>query len=353
MNDWQERDDSNRPPQEPGDDRSVEAAEVAHQETGAEHPQGPLAESPHEQAEALPPATMQNAMDHFLDPQHLYDHVMDSDSFEFPRFLGGTWKVPNPLGYTKEKPMIPYPVAGQPLLTGQLTKFMVLEFGTAIVLCVAFILAARKIRASGAPRGRIANLLEFFVVFVRDEIARPTIGTKDASRFLPFLLTLFMFILTLNLVGILPWLGSVTGSISVTAVLAIATFLVVLWSGVKKQGLVGFAKAQVPHMDLPPAMAIFLVPGIWLIEVFGLLIKHFVLAIRLFANMFGGHLVLAAFLGFVGVASVAGVLGWGIGLGSITFSVLFTGLELFVAALQAYIFTFLAALFIGAALHAH
>jgi F-type H+-transporting ATPase subunit a len=218
---------------------------------------------------------------------------------------------------------------------------------------VAFILAARKIRASGAPRGRIANLLEFFVVFVRDEIARPTIGTKDASRFLPFLLTLFMFILTLNLVGILPWLGSVTGSISVTAVLAIATFLVVLWSGVKKQGLVGFAKAQVPHMDLPPAMAIFLVPGIWLIEVFGLLIKHFVLAIRLFANMFGGHLVLAAFLGFVGVASVAGVLGWGIGLGSITFSVLFTGLELFVAALQAYIFTFLAALFIGAALHAH
>jgi F-type H+-transporting ATPase subunit a len=129
--------------------------------------------------------------------------------------------------------------------------------------------------------------------------------------------------------------------------------LVVVGSGIKKMGAVGFLKAQVPHMDLPKPLAIFLIPMIWLIEMFGLLVKHFVLAIRLFANMFGGHLVLAAFLAFAGIGVAAGFFGWGISLGAIAFSILFSLLELLVAFLQAYIFTFLAALFIGSAQHAH
>lgn len=298
-------------------------------------------------------ATLDQAMKHYLEPTHLYEHVMDSTYFEFPKFLGGKVELPNPLGFTEEKPMVKYPLFGRPLLVGQFTKFMALELIAAIILCVLFILAARRFNPQKAPRGRVANILETFVIFIRDEIARPAIGSKDAYRFLPFLMTLFFFILILNLIGMLPWLGSVTGSISVTIVLAVSTFLVVLVSGIRKQGMVGFAKAQVPHMDLPPLMAIFLIPGIWCIEVFGLIVKHCVLAIRLFANMFGGHLVLAAFLAFIGVASVAGILGWGIGLGAIAFSVLFSLLELLVAFLQAYIFTFLAALFIGSAQHAH
>ncbi len=299
------------------------------------------------------PLTMDGAMKYFLNPNHLYEHVMDSNYIELPEFLGGKVSIPNPLGFTKENPIIAYQVAGKPLITGQFTKFMALEFVAAIILCFAFILAARKTKVGEGPRGRIANLLETFVIFIRDEIAKPAIGTKDAYRFLPYLLTLFFFILILNLMGMLPWLGSVTGSISVTIVLAACTFLIVIGSGIKKMGMIGFLKAQIPEMDLPPAMKIPMILIIWPIEIFGLCVKHFVLAIRLFANMFGGHLVLAAFLAFIGVASAAGLLGWGISFASIMASIAFNVLELLVAFLQAYIFTFLAALFIGSAQHAH
>jgi F-type H+-transporting ATPase subunit a len=292
------------------------------------------------------------AMDHYLDVNHLFDHVRDSDHIELPKFLGGKLYMPNPLGGTKEKPLWGTQT-GTPVLVGQFTKFMALELIAAVVLCVAFIAAARRTKHGERPKGRIANMLEAVVVFIRDEIARPAIGSKDAYRFLPFLLTLFFFILILNLFGLFPWLGSVTGSISVTAVLAVLTFLVVVGSGIKKMGVVGFLKAQAPHMDLPPGLGLVLVPMIWLIEVFGLVVKHVVLAIRLFANMFGGHLVLAAVLGFVGIGATVGALAWGISLGGVLFLVLFCLLELLVAFLQAYIFTFLAALFIGFAQHPH
>ena len=192
------------------------------------------------------------------------------------------------------------------------------------------------------------------VVFVRDEIARPAIGKKDANRFLPFLLTLFFFILILNLFGMIPLLGSATGALAVTAVFAVSTFLVVVASGMQKMGVVGFLKAQVPSMDLPLPwpIAMLLVFGIWAIEIFGLLVKHFVLAIRLFANMFAGHLVLAVFLGFVGAAWASGMF-WGVAPAVVLGSIALSLLELFVAFLQAYVFTFLAALFIGSAQHAH
>ncbi len=337
---------------------SVQAAEGpshAPQESSGEAHVGPAPQSESHSAEqvAPKPMTMDDAMKHFLNPEHLYEHVMDSNYIELPQFLGGKIPIPNPLGFTEEKPLVAYQVGGKPLLTGQFTKFMALELVAAVILLIAFVLAARRTKTDRGPRGRIANLLETFVIFIRDEIARPCIGTKDAYRFLPFLLTLFFFILILNLIGMLPWLGSVTGSISVTAVLAICTFVVVLGSGIKKMGLIQFFKAQVPHMDLPKVMSFWLVPMIWAIEVFSLGVKHFVLAIRLFANMFGGHLVLAAFLAFIGVAATAGFLGWGISLGSIAMSICFSLLELLVAFLQAYIFTFLAALFIGSAQHAH
>lgn len=318
------------------------------------HPVPATDADPHQDGPAAPkPMTIDDALKHFLNPEHLYEHVMDSDYIELPELLGGKLPIPNPLGYTEEHPMVAYPVAGKPLLTGQFTKFMALESVAAIVLLITFVLVARKTKTDRGPRGRLINMLEAVVIFIRDEIAKPAIGSKDAYRFLPFLLTLFFFILTLNLIGMLPWLGSVTGSISVTAVLAICTFIVVLGSGIKKMGLIQFFKAQVPHMELPKIMSFWLVPMIWAIEVFGLCVKHFVLAIRLFANMFGGHLVLAAFLAFIGVASTAGILGWGISLGSIAMSICFSLLELLVAFLQAYIFTFLAALFIGSAQHAH
>jgi F-type H+-transporting ATPase subunit a len=206
---------------------------------------------------------------------------------------------------------------------------------------------------SGQPvKGRFWNMLEVMCVFVRDDIVRPSIGSKDSNRFLPFLWSIFFFVLTMNLIGMVPGLGAATGSISITASLALVVFGVVLYTGTKKMGVVGFWKAQAPHMDLSGPLKYILVPMIWAIEVFGLFIKHLVLAVRLFANMFAGHMVLAVFVAFIGVAWNS-LLAIGVVPGVIGASVAVNLLELLVAFIQAYVFTFLSALFIGAAIHPH
>lgn len=297
-------------------------------------------------------SSLAERMKHYFDTNHLFEHVQDATFFEVPRFLGGQeveghWELPR----YSEKPILTL-WEKYPLFNGQITKFMVLELVGAVLLILIFCWLAKKIATGTRPAGRLWNFLEGFVVFIRDEIARPAIGKHDADRFLPFLLTLFFFILVLNLFGMIPFLGSATGALAVTAVFAVITFLVVVGSGMKKMGVVGFLKAQVPHMDLPPWMAVVLLPGIWLIEMFGLLVKHFVLCVRLFANMFAGHLVLAVFTGFIGVVW-GSYLVWGVAPAVFLASIALSLLELFVAFLQAYVFTFLAALFIGSAQHAH
>lgn len=315
--------------------------------------------------------TLDEGLAHYMDPGHLFGHVQDSYHFEVPKFLtgghavdehgkllldehgepvkeAGKIQIPNITGYTKQNPMIPgINFVGRP------TKFMALELAAAIVITVAYVWLARKVTHEGnAPKGKVWNFLESIVCFIRDDIAVPSIGKQDADRFLPFLLTLFFFIIVLNLFGMIPFMGSANSALAVTAVLAVITFVIVLGVGMKKMGVVGFIKAQVPTMDLSPALAFVLIPAIWAIEVFGLFVKHFVLAIRLFANMFAGHLVLAVFLGFIGV-TWASYMVYAVGPLVVVVAVALSLLELFVACLQAYIFTFLAALFIGAAQHPH
>jgi F-type H+-transporting ATPase subunit a len=286
----------------------------------------------------------------YLDPHELFHHVQDDTSFHVPHFLGTRWEIPDILG-TKGVPLIST-ASGKPVIEGRLTKFMVLELVGAVLVAVLFIALAKRIRNGEQPRGRFFNLLEVFVVFIRDQIARPGIGGKEADRYVPFLLTIFFFILSINLLGMVPWLGGATGALSVTAALALCVFVVVLGTGTKKMGVVGFLKAQVPHMELSKPMALIMIPGIWLLEMFGLLVKHFVLAVRLFANVFAGHLVLAVFLAFIGATSGT-LLYYFVVPAVVVGSVLFSLLELFVAFLQAYIFTFLTSLFIGAAVHPH
>ncbi len=295
------------------------------------------------------PVTMVESKAHFLDTGHLFAHVQDANYIELPKFMGKTFTDDH--GHEHVGVKVPN-LTGLPYGKGGFTKFMGLILIAAIVLSLVFGWLASRVKTGKKPRGRIWNLLEFFVTFIRDEIAVPAMGAKDAKRFLPFLLTLFFFILTLNLFGMIPFLGSATGALAVTAALALATFGVTVGSGIKKMGFAGFLKAQVPSMDLPGPLGMVLVPAIWCIEIFGLFVKHAVLAIRLFANMLAGHLVLAIFMAFIGVASVSGLYYLVTPVGLLA-SLAFSLLEFGVAFLQAYVFTFLASLFIGAAQHAH
>jgi len=151
-----------------------------------------------------------------------------------------------------------------------------------------------------------------------------------------------------------PWMGSPTGALSVTGALAMCAFAMTVGTGMRAHGGAGFWTGLVPQMELPGPMAIFLKPMLFVIEVVGLLIKHSVLAVRLLANMFAGHLVLAVIVSFITATAHTLVILWlGVTVSSLGGAVAISLLELFVAFLQAYIFTFLSALFIGMAIHQH
>jgi F-type H+-transporting ATPase subunit a len=296
-----------------------------------------------------------------LSSEALFEHVQDATYFHVPRNMapeGSHGHIHIPQWFKTDPPVWELNSKSELLnslvlpLDFEITKFMILELVVAVIIAALFIGLALKIKYGGPPNGRLWNLLEVMYLFIRDRVARPAIGEPDADKFLPFLLTMFFFILGCNLMGMIPWMGSPTGAFAVTGALALATFAVVVGTGVKKMGVAGFLKAQVPHMELPGAIKYFLLPMIFVIELFGLLVKHFVLAVRLLANMLAGHVVLAVIIGFIGVAGgtwlFAGVMPL-----SFVGAILISMLELFVAFLQAFVFVFLAALFIGAAVHPH
>jgi F-type H+-transporting ATPase subunit a len=236
----------------------------------------------------------------------------------------------------------------------QVTKFMVIELAVAVLMFVVFVPIAWRLRGGGPPRGRLMTFFDAILCYIRDQVAKPAIGEPEASRFLPFLWNLFFFVLFCNLMGLLPWAGSPTGSLSATGVLALLTFGAVVGAGIQEHGFLGYFKGLVPHMDLKGGLGIILKVMLWVIELIGLCIKHAVLAVRLMANMFAGHLVLAVILSFIAaVASMWTIVWFGVTIASVAGQVALMMLELFVAFLQAYIFTFLAALFIGMSVHQH
>lgn len=288
------------------------------------------------------------------------------------------------------KVLIPQPFADLDSLyavrTGfGISKYMILEVVLAVILYFIFTRLARALESGLPPKGRLANFFEAFILFIRDQVARPAIDSHDdhghdehghdsqghgeghshaggavlavheGDRFVPLLLTLFFFVLGCNLLGMVPWAGSPTASFSVTLALAGVTFGTVVVAGMKQFGPLGFFANQVPSMDLPLPLAIVLKPMIFAIEILGLCIKHLILAVRLLANMVAGHLVLLGIMGLISAASIGSSAGlWATVTGiSVVSSTLFSVLELFVAFLQAYIFTFLSALFIGASVHQH
>jgi F-type H+-transporting ATPase subunit a len=330
----------------------------------------------------------------------------------YNRHLSGKIMIPQPFGtlrnlYQRESGFC-------------ISKFMVIEFTVALIVLVAFSWVARRVTSGSAPKGRLWNFLEVFLVFLRDQVVYPSLGgahhddhghghghehekelkdepvhgvdataeavadavggrhralehdghaghdhyhappPHEARRYLPIFWTIFFFVLGCNLFGMLPWMGAPTASLSVTLGLAIVTLLVGMILGIAKFGVGGYLLNQIPGMELPFVIGLVLKPLIFAIEIMGMLIKHGVLSIRLLLNMVAGHLVLLALLGLAFGLSLGLTLpstpGWQWGLTaviSITAGVLFSVLELFVAFLQAYVFTFLSALFIGAAIHKH
>ena len=203
----------------------------------------------------------------------------------------------------------------------------------------------RGIGRTSAPRGLMQNLVETFVIYIRDEIARPNLGAKT-DRYLPYLLSVFFFILVCNLLGLVPWGATATANITVTAVLAIFTFIVTQFAGTKDYWL---------HILWPPGIPLFVKVILIPIEIIGLFTKPFALAVRLFANMVAGHLVILNLIGLIFIigTSFGAVAGYGTAVPAIFLTVFIYCLELLVVFIQAYVFTVLSALFIGMASAEH
>jgi F-type H+-transporting ATPase subunit a len=246
-------------------------------------------------------------------------------------------------------PLIDYHV---PAHHFQITKFMILEVLAAIIIIAIYVPLSRRVQTGEPPKGYFWNTFESVLTFIRDEVAKPNIGEHDADKYVPFLWTLFLFILTCNLLGMLPFLGSPTSSFTVTLMLAVIAFCAIHGSAIAAHGVGHYLKSYVPHIDVPFGMGYLLIPMIVVIEVIGHFIKAFVLAVRLFANMFAGHTVLAFILFFIVMSSKeVWYLHGSITIGSVLGVTALSLLELFVAFLQAFIFVFLTSLFMGSMLH--
>lgn len=319
-----------------------------------------------------------------LSPEALFSHVLDTEDIHLPPtftrlFMKGKPKldshgheVVGENGKAEIAPhdgviAIPQPLKGTisyqiPLgehtdklrpLDLNLSRLMIVELVAALIIFVVFTWLARKIKSGKATQGRIAGLLETLVQFVRKDVGIAVMGKSDGRRFAPFLLTIFFFVLGCNLLGMIPTVGAPTGDILVTGSLALCVFATVVYAGMMKFGFVGFFGNLVPTMGVEGPLGIVLSIGMFFIELFGFFVKHFVLAVRLFANIMAGHLVLAAIIGFIAMVYNHDFLVYLVAPASVAGSVALSCLEVFVAFLQAYVFTFLSALFISSATHKH
>lgn len=238
-----------------------------------------------------------------------------------------------------------YPIATIAGMNLGITKHIIMMWIVAAFILITFTWAVRS-KSKAALVLRTA--IEAIVLFIRDRILEPILG-HASHHYLPYFLTLFFFILISNLAGLIPYASTSTGNVSVTAALAVCTFFLIQFAGIKEQGLVSYVK----HIT-PSGVPIYLVPLLFVIEILGLFVKCFSLCIRLFANMIAGHIVA---LGFLSLIFIFGATSPAVGLAVAPFSVglaLFVYcLDLLVAFLQAYIFTMLTALFVGGAVHPH
>ena len=230
------------------------------------------------------------------------------------------------------------------------TRHMIFMILAALLCLAVFIPLARAARSRDvqkAPSG-FANGMEALILYFRNEVVRANIG-HGADRYTPFILTIFFFILFMNLLGLTPFGITATANLSVTAALAIIAFVVTEVTGMRELGAAGYARTVFYIPDglpgpLKPVMLLIMTP----VEFLGKLTKPFALAVRLFANMFAGHTLVLAIMGLIFVYQ-----GFAVASGSVLIASVIMILEVFVAFLQAYIFAMLTSVFIGLIRHAH
>lgn len=220
-----------------------------------------------------------------------------------------------------------------------ITKNVAALIISSLVLVIVFTSVARgyRRRVGQAPTG-LQSFLEPFVVFIRDEVAKKSIGPKY-ERYMPYLLTVFFFIWFNNLLGLTPGAANLTGNIAVTTMLAVLTLIVTLFSS---------NKAYWSHIFWTPGVPLWLRPIMIPVELVGVIVKPISLAIRLFANITAGHIITLSFIAIIFIFRSP----W-TGFLSVPFGLFISVLELLVSILQAYIFTLLTAMYIGGAVEEH
>ena len=287
------------------------------------------------------PAAAQEPAGHEIDIQH---HIGDSHEVEIP--FVGTYELPR---------LSPIHIGGLALDLSP-TRHLVFMLLSAVIVALVFVLSARSIvraQARGKPATGFPGAMEATALWVRQEVILPNIG-PHGEKFVPYLMTLFFFILMMNLFGLVPGGATATGNITVTAALAAMAFVVIEVTGMRTLGAKGYLGTifYLPH-GLPggiggSVLKVVLLIVLTPIELIGKLAKPFALAVRLFANMTSGHVLVLALIGLTFLFQ-----SYAVGIGA---SLLATGvmlLELFVACLQAYVFTLLTAVFIGLMREAH
>lgn len=241
-----------------------------------------------------------------------------------------------PLPYLPAIPLPTFHIGG---FTFPITGHVVMMWIASLILCATCIPAFRK--GSIVPRG-IAGILEPVVLFVRDEIVYPSMGAKMGRQWLPFFATVFLFILTCNLMGLIPLFRTATGNVNITAGMSLIILILIFGAGMKYMGPFGFFKNLIPK-GTPWPLVLIIFP----IELIGFFIKAFALCLRLFANMMAGHIVILALLALIFILHpLAAFL-------SVPFALGIYLLEILVALIQALVFTLLSSVFIGMACHHH
>jgi F-type H+-transporting ATPase subunit a len=296
---------------------------------------------------ALPLAAQEHAAEvgrEAVNP-HKTQAEANQNKIDITHHIGNSHELELPFGGLVHLPQFEPLHVGSVTIDLSPTRHMVFMVLSAVLVGLVFVLSARSIaraQAAGRPAKGFAGAMEATALYIRQEVILPNVG-HHGEGFVPYLLTLFFFILTMNLLGLLPWGATATGNIAVTGALALIAFVTIEVAGMRTLGPKGYLSTI---FYLPPGLPTALKPVMLIImtpvEIIGKLSKPFALAVRLFANMTAGHVLVLALIGLTFLFQ-----SYVVGIGASILATAIMLLELFVAFLQAFVFTLLTSVFIG------